>query len=490
MPIKTCKLPDGGSGFQWGDSGKCYAARADAEKQAEAAHANGYTGDHAITFDRASVRQVDQDGHLHVADSAISKSNVCPYYGREIPDYEKLGLDADKIYKLYRDPKALEAAAASFHGKPLLIKHRAQMASDHDAGTVVGSIMNPYWEAPYLRAELVVWPGEAIDAIESDRQKELSPGYRYRADMTPGVIDGVAFDGRMVDILGNHVAMVCEGRTGSDVVVGDSQLLEVLNMAKKTLSSKAKFVKGAVFAHLLPKLATDANPKNLSMALDTMLADVASDNWKKKRPEFVGNIEKIIKATSGPIVVKDAALEDVVKLLDIVDNAGDLTSDSEWTDEHEKQYQDLSARRPKQAADADETEEEKKKREAAEAEAKKKEGGAMDENMVSKEQMAAAVNTAVKTAEDSAITRMRAISTAEDEVRPYVGKVIAQDSAEAVYKAALDILKVDIAGVPASAYRHILLAQPKPGTPRIAHDAVVSNDFGKRFPEVTNIALL
>lgn len=45
MPIMSCKLPEGGTGFKWGDSGKCYPSRAQAEKQAAAAHANGFVGD-------------------------------------------------------------------------------------------------------------------------------------------------------------------------------------------------------------------------------------------------------------------------------------------------------------------------------------------------------------------------------------------------------------------------------------------------------------
>lgn len=36
MPIQRCTLPDGGSGYKWGEQGKCYASRADALKQARA----------------------------------------------------------------------------------------------------------------------------------------------------------------------------------------------------------------------------------------------------------------------------------------------------------------------------------------------------------------------------------------------------------------------------------------------------------------------
>ena len=42
MPIKRCSLPNGDQGYQWGNHGKCFASRDEAEKQAAAAHANGF----------------------------------------------------------------------------------------------------------------------------------------------------------------------------------------------------------------------------------------------------------------------------------------------------------------------------------------------------------------------------------------------------------------------------------------------------------------
>ena len=65
-----------------------------------------------FAFDK-SVRQYTPDGHLRVEITNISKANVCPYIGREIPNYKELGLKADEIYKLYRDPDELKKAAAS-----------------------------------------------------------------------------------------------------------------------------------------------------------------------------------------------------------------------------------------------------------------------------------------------------------------------------------------------------------------------------------------
>jgi hypothetical protein len=39
--------------------------------------------------------------------------------------------------------------------------------------------------------------------------------------MAPGTFEGQRYDGRMTEINGNHVAIVAEGRCGSDVVVAD-----------------------------------------------------------------------------------------------------------------------------------------------------------------------------------------------------------------------------------------------------------------------------
>ena len=49
----------------------------------------------AVAFDRGSARSYDAEGRLHVHTTNISKANVCPYIGREIPNSEALGLDPD-----------------------------------------------------------------------------------------------------------------------------------------------------------------------------------------------------------------------------------------------------------------------------------------------------------------------------------------------------------------------------------------------------------
>ena len=83
-----------------------------------------------IAFDYASVRRKDADGRLHVQQANISKSNVCPYYGYEIPGFARFGLDPDRVYKLLRDPVELAKAADTFNNIPLMQIHISQSAAE------------------------------------------------------------------------------------------------------------------------------------------------------------------------------------------------------------------------------------------------------------------------------------------------------------------------------------------------------------------------
>lgn len=153
-----------------------------------------------------------------------TKANICEYYGREIPDAQRLGLDPDRKYKLLRDPEELKKAVATFNNLPLLRRHVPVSANDHKPEDVIGSTgTDASFEEPYLTNSIVVWSKDDIDDIEKGVRKELSSAYRYRADMQPGIHEGDRYDGVMRDIVGNHVAVVKEGRAGPDVVVGDSK---------------------------------------------------------------------------------------------------------------------------------------------------------------------------------------------------------------------------------------------------------------------------
>ena len=202
-----------------------------------------------MALDRASVRTIDpKNGHLHVRLANIAAARVNNYATEEIPNWRELGLTPNRLYSLLRPPAELAKAAASFNGKPLVDLHKQQDAGAHDRNVVVGSVSNVQWNPPYLQAEMTVWDGAAIAGIECGAQREISPGYYYKAVATPGVYEGVRYDLVMTQIHGDHVALVDRGRQGKDIAVGDAAL--------KTLR----------------KIAMDADPNNMQAALVKLIA--------------------------------------------------------------------------------------------------------------------------------------------------------------------------------------------------------------------------
>lgn len=174
-----------------------------------------------------SARHVDGNGYMRVDKSNITKEQIAPYLGDSIPEWEELGLDPKKVYNIYRPAEEIAKAADSFNGLPLMMEHW-----DMDADSigdvkeyVVGSLgTDASFESPYLTNSLIIIDSKAIKAIEDGTSKELSAGYTCTIDMTGGLFDGIAYDGVMRNIQGNHVALVHEGRAGHDVKVADSAL--------------------------------------------------------------------------------------------------------------------------------------------------------------------------------------------------------------------------------------------------------------------------
>ncbi|TIN48458.1 MAG: DUF2213 domain-containing protein [Mesorhizobium sp.] len=418
----------------------------------------------ALAMDRNSVRSFDQDGHLRVEMTPISKANICPYYGREIPDFEALALDPERIYRLYRDADELAKAAPTFVGKPLLLKHIPVSAKEHPREAVVGALGDAVeFHAPYLMAPLSIWDGAAIALIESDRQKELSSSYRYRADMTPGTLAGESYDGVMRDISANHVALVEEGRAGPDVVVGDSKM-EIITMKKAALLSRmASVAHGAILAHVMPKLAADQK-----IDVSAALAGVTAENFKAKRPAI---LKAVGKAAEGKLATdaKLDGLEGVLVALDEVEVQEAMDEDDEEEDDKKKKAED---------SEEEEDEDEKKK--------KAEDGDEDDDDKVDKKAMDAAIAAAVVQAKTEVRAEMlksaAEVRAAEEAVRPYIGKLaMAHDSSDAVYRTALTSLGVNIDGVHPSALPAILKAQPLPSVGAPKKPAGV-NSFYELFP--------
>lgn len=376
-----------------------------------------------FAFDKASVRTYDEDGMMHVALTPISKSNVCIYYGKEIPNSEELGLEPNKAYRLLRDPEELKKAVSTFNNKPVLNKHIGVTVIDPPKDAIVGSTgERAEFDGTYLKNSMVIWDLDSILGVETEKQKEISSSYRYRLDLTAGEYEGETYDGVMRDIVCNHVAIVPSGRAGPDVFVYDSKPIGIKLMSKLE----------KLWAYLLPKLASDADP----------------DEVKKE----VGN------------VIKDEATQ----------AEKDNESEAERLKREEKELKEREARENKdrekdrKAADNDNSKDDKSNKTANDNDDDKK---AKDNKM--------AMDAAISAVE----RKFMELRQAERDVRHVVGE-LACDSAEDVYRTALKQMGCeDYASIPASGLRSVFNAYSK--VPTMAQDsapiAASSRDNVRKF---------
>ena len=179
-----------------------------------------------IVYDKYSLnssREIDPNGFLRVSMSNITKSQVRPYLGREIPDHEKFNLDPNKIYNVLCSEEELKKAAKTFNNLPLTRDHIEIDVDDVPKEKIVGSLGDHATvDGKYLKNNLIIYDKKDIDLVLSGKKKELSCGYRYTPIRESGEFDGQHYDFKMTDIVGNHVALVKQGRAGRDVMVADT----------------------------------------------------------------------------------------------------------------------------------------------------------------------------------------------------------------------------------------------------------------------------
>lgn len=372
-----------------------------------------------MALDR-SVRRIDADGHLHVERCVLSAAVVSPYYGREINGAERLGLDADTIYWMYRDADALQKAASSINGKPIIEIHQPVSAGDHPREITVGAVNNADFQAPDLIGELAIWDGDAIKRIQDGSKRCVSAGYAYETVPETGEINGQPYTLKMVNIRFNHLALVEEPRVKT-AIIGDSAppniTKETSMAAHKPMSAAAK----VAAALKSGRLAMDASEEDVKKCMDE------DETEEKKKAE-------------------DESDED--------DRDDKKAADAKACDDDDSDDDD------DQAADEDDKDEKK------------------DDDK--KGMDAASVSRLIEAAVSKERRRSKLAQDAREAVRPLVGDVIGMDSAGDIYRYALKQSGHDAAGVHDSALPALVnmaINAKRPARPvRFAADSAIDSD--------------
>ena len=181
-----------------------------------------------FTVDFASTKRVtDGDtGFVHVP-GRLARAGVQTYRAREIDGLT--GYKPDAVIRLYRSPETLVKAAPSFNHKPItdghpdLKRYPFGVTKDNWRALAKGHTTDIVGTADgFMDGMLHLTDAAGIASLQSGR-RELSLGYAFTLNMQSGrTADGQDFDGEMIDLVGNHTAIVDRARGGDGCRAADS----------------------------------------------------------------------------------------------------------------------------------------------------------------------------------------------------------------------------------------------------------------------------
>jgi hypothetical protein len=255
--------------------------------------------EHTIAND--SQRTTDDNEFTRIANCIITSAGVFEYLGREIPNYQSLGLDADQIYKLYRPADEIDKAKDTFKDMPLLDTHLVVYADDIPKNNVIGTLSSDItFDGKDLTCSIVLWDKDAVNQIEAQGKKGLSAGYRYTPVIKSGMHEGQAYDIIMTELSANHVAQVENPRNPSSIINDEKIVLEgAKQVSKKKIALDQETGEGSEFDKIVDMLQNDPELKEKLLKFLTPAEDEdKEEDYKDKKAEDEDKEDKDDKKTA------------------------------------------------------------------------------------------------------------------------------------------------------------------------------------------------
>ena len=194
------------------------------------------------------------EGYLVCKEVPIARTGTQEYRGMEFG-----GENPEKIYVVKRPEEEVfsKAALASFEGKPVVDEHPDENVTPDNIGRYIKGTCRDVRRgegalSDCVVADLIIYDKDLIKKIESGK-RDISCGYDCLWD--PKDDDTYV----QLEIRGNHVAVVEEGRAGHKVSIRDSR------KGGKTMSEKSK---NSIWGRMLCAFAhdSDTTPEDLEAA--------------------------------------------------------------------------------------------------------------------------------------------------------------------------------------------------------------------------------
>lgn len=203
------------------------------------------------------------EGYLICLGVSIARTGDYDYADGETP----IKAGPSGIVVITRDPEDVfdPKAMASFEGKPLTIQHPDDFVDPENwselAKGVIKNVRRGSGDtSDDLIADILITDHEAISLV-NDGMRELSCGYEAE------YIETSAGHGKQTKIVGNHLALVDEGRAGSSYAIKDKKGVNL--MSNKVVDK----IKAAFGVALDEAMKEDAPPKKEESAKDSSSYD-------------------------------------------------------------------------------------------------------------------------------------------------------------------------------------------------------------------------
>lgn len=206
-------------------------------------------------------------GYLILPDCAIARSGLIQY--KDVQDENGDMIADGSVIDVYRPPQALEECVDNFNNIPVTITHPKQNSVDPDnvkrviVGTVGGNahIEKRNGDA-FIVADIIIHDKEAIELLQNNKDfSELSAGYETCYKNQRGrAPNGQSYEAVQFYLMPNHVAVVENGRCGSECRVCDHDNITnkgEVDMKINKVASKATDEKNVKYRYFLSSDSSD-----------------------------------------------------------------------------------------------------------------------------------------------------------------------------------------------------------------------------------------
>jgi hypothetical protein len=200
------------------------------------------------------------EGFLICRNVPIARTGTQQYLAREI------GLEGSDVIDVERPEEEVfsPAAMASFEGKPVTNDHPTELVNPdnvslYEKGHAQNVRRGSGEFEDFLVADLHIHDAELIDAVKVHGKRQISCGYEceYKQDENGRIYQ--------INIRGNHIAIVDEGRAGAKAAIMDS-----INTTAEKAERTVKMSKKSALLKLFGLAANGKNEEELNqLALDT-----------------------------------------------------------------------------------------------------------------------------------------------------------------------------------------------------------------------------